>query len=244
VNNEPIDIVLIGWKRENFTARSIDAIAKNTTHPIKLTLILNEGISGEEVPAKTGITSFSNIVILSDNWGLEPAKNIGMSFVKSKYFISTDNDCLPMKPNEKGDWLTQLVELMDSHPEYGAISCRTQVMIGTGNIFDGHEDEDLLEFPHPGGSLRIMRTDLVKKIGGWRNDMRGRGSEEKYICEKIHQAGYKTGFAVKVKCYHLFGDGKHDWGYFGMKPEEHFHNDVAHPALDNPDDVEELKNYE
>jgi GT2 family glycosyltransferase len=146
-----------------------------------------------------------------------------------------------MKPNENGDWLSQLVELMDNNPDYGAISCRTQVMIGTGNIFEGHEEEDLLEFPHPGGSLRIMRTDLVKKIGGWRKDVGGRGSEEKYICGKIHEAGFKTGFAVKVKCYHLFGDS--NWGYEDMKPEEHGHTPIYHPAL-NGDDQEELKNYE
>lgn len=237
---EPVDIVMVAWKRENFTYRTINAIAKNTKYPFRLTLIQNE-CNKDENFTNPNIT---NQVRLEENWGLEPAKNIGMSFVKSKYFISTDNDCLPMKPNEKGDWLSQLVELMDKNPDYGAISCRTQVMIGTGNIFEGHEDEDLLEFPHPGGSLRIMRTDLVKKVGGWRKDVGGRGSEEKYISEKIHQAGFKTGFAVKVKCYHLFGDGKHDWGYSGMKPEEHFHNDVAHPVLDNPDDVEELKNYE
>ena len=232
--NEPVDIVMVAWKREDFTIRSQETIMHNTLYPFSLTTIYNESL-GDEVKRS------HNLVSLDDNIGLEPAKNIGMSFVKSKYFISTDNDCLPMKPNEKGDWLTQLVELMDSHPEYGAISCRTQVMIGTGNIFEGHEDEDIVEFPHPGGSLRIMRTDLVKKIGGWRNDMKGRGSEEKYISEKIHQAGFKTGFAVKVKCYHLFGDG--NWGYGEMKAEEHGHTPIWHPAL-NGDDKVELLNYE
>ena len=234
---EPVDIVMVSWKREDFTKRVLEAIKNNTIHPFRLTLVNNES-TGWMSPIIT------NSVNLKENWGLEPAKNIGMSFVKSKYFISTDNDCLPMKPNEKGDWLSQLVELMDKNPEYGAISCRTQVMIGTGNIFEGHEDEDLLEFPHPGGSLRIMRTDLVKKIGGWRNDVGGRGTEEKYISGKIHEAGFRTGFAVKVKCYHLFGEGNHDWGYTGMKPEEHYHNDVSHPVLDNPDNAEELKEYE
>ena len=234
---EPVDIVMVSWKREDFTKRVLEAIKNNTIHPFRLTLVNNES-TGWMSPIIT------NSVNLKENWGLEPAKNIGMSFVKSKYFISTDNDCLPMKPNEKGDWLSQLVKLMDKNPEYGAISCRTQVMIGTGNIFEGHEDEDLLEFPHPGGSLRIMRTDLVKKIGGWRNDVGGRGTEEKYISGKIHEAGFRTGFAVKVKCYHLFGEGKHDWGYTGMKPEEHYHNDVSHPVLDNPDNAEELKEYE
>jgi len=241
MNKEPLDIIMVAWKRPDFTSRSLKAILENTKYPFRLHLIINEApvINGMLIVGMDDV--YESVTMLKDNIGLEPAKNLGLFFAKSKYFISTDNDILPMKPNEKGDWLTQLVDLAEQNPDYGAISCRTQVMIGTGNIFSGKEEQDIVEFPHPGGSLRIMRTDLVKKLGGWRNDMKGRGSEEKYIGEKIREAGYKTGFATKVKCYHLFGEK--NWGYGDMPIEEHGHTKIWHPALDG-DSPEKLKEYE
>jgi len=70
----------------------------------------------------------------------------------------------------------------------------------------------------------------------------GRGSEEKYIGEKIRAAGYKTGFATNIRCYHLFGDDG-NWGYGDLKPEEHGHTPIWHPALKG-DRKEVLSDYE
>ena len=232
---KPISIIMVAWKREEFTKRSIWAIKNNTHYPYRLTVIVNE--SGE--PFRRNLAD--NWVYLKKNWGLEPAKNLGMNFVKSRLFVSTDNDILPMKPNEKGCWLTQLVELMKKYPNYAAISSRTQVMIGTEDIFGGKEEQDIVEFPHPGGSLRIMRTKPVRQIG-WRKEVKLRGAEERWIGSSLRNKGWKTGFATKVKSYHLFGDDE-NWGYGDMKPQEHGHQPVWHPALKG-DDLEELKNYE
>jgi hypothetical protein len=146
-----------------------------------------------------------------------------------------------MKPDKDGDWLSKLNKLIFENPDFGAISSRTQVMIGTGNIFDGHEDEDIVEFPWPGGSLRLMNTQAVRDAGGWRDDAPSRGSEERHIGQGLHLLEYKTGFAVKVKCYHLFGSG--NWGYGEMLPEEHGHNPVCHPLIQNGDDQNDIKEY-
>ena len=90
-----------------------------------------------------------------------------------------------------------------------------------------------------------MRTQAVKDVGGWDRKAEGRGSEEKYICEKLRSGDWKTGFAVKVKCLHLFGDKETDrWGYpKDWTPEQTGHSDVYHPALINGDDPEEIKEY-
>lgn len=239
-----ISIVMVTWNRQEITEEAIRAIAKNTITPSRLIVIDNDS----DNPMKVRLRELQEqgfihrLVELHENKGLEPAKNIGMQYVESDLFISTDNDCLPMKVDKDGDWLSKLVNLMSQYPEYGAISCRTQVMVGSGNIYDGHEDEDVVEFPWPGGSLRIMRTNLINEIGGWRNEVPSRGQEERYIGEKIREFGYTTGFATKVKCYHMFGkDG--NWGYGHVQPSEHGHSPVSHPAIQNGDDDEEIKEY-
>jgi hypothetical protein len=236
------DIVMVSWGRKDMTELAIMSINKHTFTPYRLTVIDNysSGDMREMLIELRDGGLIDNLVLLETNIGLEPAKNLGMSFVGSDIFISTDNDCLPMKPDKDGDWLSKMVALMENNLDYGAIACRTQVMVGTGNIFEDKEDQDIVDFPWPGGSLRAMRKNIVDIIGGWRNDVISRGSEEKYICGEIHDLGYKTGFATHIRCYHMFGNG--NWGYGEMLPEEHGHNPVSHPAIQNGDG-DEIKEY-
>ena len=188
------------------------------------------------------------------NHGLEYARQILLEeHGDGNYIICVDNDCLPppMLPDRIGggvDWIEQLTNLMERYEDYAAISCRTQVMIGSGNIFEHTENQDITEFPHPGGSLRIMRTSAVREVGGWSKESSGRGSEEKYICGKLREAGYKTGFATHIPTLHLFGlRGEHGtdrWGYDeAMKPEETGHSDIWHPALEHGDSFEDVEQY-
>ena len=236
---EKIDISLVTWNRPDITKKCIEAIEKSTIHPYRL-IVIDNGSKQETRDLLWNLYTEKKIdllVLLEKNYGLEYAKNVGLSYVKSKYHISTDNDLIPQV-----GWLGRLIDLMDKNPKYAAIACRTQVMIGTGNIYDKKEKQDIVEFPHPGGSLRIMRTDFVKAAGGWRDDEPLRGSEEKHICSKLHEMGYKTGFAVKVKCYHMFGKDE-NWGYGKLKPEKHGHTPVWHPAIQGGDNEEDMNKW-
>lgn len=247
-NDLPVDILMVTWNRPEITELSIRTLAKNTITPSRLIVVDNksEDKMRDMLFAMTQESFISEIIFLDNNIGLEPARNIGLSSIKSKYFVCCDNDILPEKPVSNEDWLSRLINLMDKNPDYGAIACRTQVMIGTGNIFeeaDKNPSIELVEFSHPGSSLRMMRTDLTKWLGGWRNEVRGRGQEEMYICGELRKQNYKTGFAKNIKCYHMFG--KSNWGYSEeLKPEEHGHSSgVWHPAIINGDDENEIRQY-
>lgn len=188
------------------------------------------------------------LCILDKNIGLEGAREYALkNCTQSNYFVCLDNDCLAPKPIDGYDWLDQMMELMQKYEDYAAISMRTQVMIGTGNIFEEADknEDDIIDFPHPGGSFRIMDTRAVELVLGWSEARPGRGMEERLICGKLREAGFKTAFAVKIRCLHLFGtrgDNPTDrWGYDkDLKPEDTGHSDIAHPALTNGDDPEEM----
>lgn len=213
-------IVLTTWKRESITFKMLDALKKNTETPYKLIIIDN----GSAPWYQADYLKYADVYVkLDENKGLEYAKNLGMQFVDSEYFISTDNDILPYAYSP--DWLYRLYELMEKNPEYGAIACRPQILVGTGNIFDKHEDQEILEFSHVPGYLRIMRTDLVNKLGAWNDKRPLRGHEEYWISEKIRDMGMKVGWATNVRCWHLFGDN--NWGYGGVTPEQHGHTPVS-----------------
>ena len=247
----PIDIQLVTWNRPKMTELAIETLYHNTDPQNFRLVVLDNGSEKETTDmlidyAERGY--IDELHMWDTNAGLEAARQyLLFKTTESKYFISMDNDCLPPPKIEGVDWVTRLVELMDKYEVFGAISARTQVMIGTGNIFEeaDMDDDELVEFPHPGGSLRIMSTNATKEVGGWDAQRPGRGAEERYIGAKLNEAGYRTAFAVDVRCLHLFGtrgDNPTDrWGYDkDLEPSDTGHNDVSHPALTNGDDYEEV----
>lgn len=250
-SNTKIDIILVTWGREYITKLCIDSITRNTKRSNYRLIVIDNCSPQSMVNMLIQLYTdkkIDELVLNNKNYGLEYARNQGLKLAKNhQYIICADNDCLAPPKNGKRDWIDELRDLMMKYDEYAAISARTQVMIGTGNIFE-HADEDgsdIVEFAHPGGSYRIMYKPAVEKVGGWRDEEPGRGSEERYICGKLHELGYKTAFAVNVKTLHLFGDKQSDrWGYpKDWKPEDTGHSDIWHPVLEAGDDPEEIKKY-
>lgn len=222
--NNKIDIVFTTWKREKISDLALTALKRNTRTPYRLIIIDN---GSNDINRSLYNQQADIYVRLDRNMGLEYAKWLGMTFVESPYFVSMDNDILVYDYKEQ-DWLSQLRDLMNKNPDYGAISLRPQVLVGTGNIF--HErTEEIIPFSHAPGYGRIMRTHMVKEVGGWSDKRPLRGHEEYWIGEKFAEKGYKMGFANYIKCWHMFGDNTTDkWGYNkDMKPEDHGHNEVA-----------------
>jgi len=133
----------------------------------------------------------------------------------SPYYICTDPDIIPQ--NTDPDWLAQLIDLADRHPEYAAIALRPHVMIGDNAAKMFQDSPEVRERDHVGAVLRLMRTEAVREVGGWRQDYvkPSRNNEEWYICGKLRKAGWKVGYARDIRAIHLFGEGDDEdpWGY-------------------------------
>lgn len=247
-----VDIHFVSWNRPKITELAIRTIARNTkSGNYRLTVLDNgSGKKQQDMLRKLQKEGYiDSLVLWDENKGLEKARDhLLRTHADGRYFICADNDCLPVPMQRIGtsrtDWVESLVMLMRLNPGYAAIACRTQVMIGSGNIFDGMEDQLIVDFPHPGGSLRIMRTQATLDVGGWEGKP-GRGAEERWVCGQLREFGWKTGFAVQIPTLHLFGLKDTDrWGYDkDLNPEDTGHSDVSHPALSNGDDLEEIKKY-
>ena len=218
-----VDICLTTWRREEISRLCIETLKKNTTTPYRLIVIDN----GSEKDFSNWLNDNSDIYVrLDKNIGLESAKHIGMEFVESELFISTDNDILVPKD---GDWLASLISLKERNPDFASISLRPQVLVGTGDIF-GVNPPEVKEFTHVPGYMRLMETKLVKDLGAWNDKRELRGHEEYWISERIIAAGRKCGWASNIHCYHLFGDD--NWGYKEMPTQEHGHSPTQLPKDD------------
>lgn len=230
----PIDVVVTTWKREWMTDLCLQALRMNTQTPFRLIIIDN----GSDSPFQTSYLYSSDIYVKLDrNYGLEYAKNLGMKFVESEYFVSMDNDIMVYK--YEPDWLDQIIKLLDSHAEYIAIAPRPQILVATGMRMFETTDE-IVPFGHVPGYARVMRSQWVKDMGAWGDTRPGRGHEEMWIGEKATQQGVKMGWANYIKCWHLFGrEDTDEWGYpKGMTPDQHGHNPVW-PMPKN--DIEEIQ---
>lgn len=248
-----INLHLVSWNRPKITELVIKTIKRNTKRSNYHLAVLDNGSDLETKEMLIRLQDngmIDEIHSMDTNAGLESARQyllLSNTYPEDEYFICVDSDCLPPPIKDGKDWTERLVELMQKYEGYAAISARTQVMIGTGEIFAEADEagDDILDFPHPGGSLRIMDVKAVREVGGWDRNEPGRGAEERYISGKLHEAGYKTAFAVNVQTLHLFGLKDTDrWGYDkDLKPEDTGHSDISHPALTNGDDCEEVAKY-
>lgn len=254
---KPIDIFITAYLRPSLTGETIRYLKTRTKYPYRLFLINNDGRNGVG-----GNSQFEDdvdyMITMSKNMGIHAAWNTALALAESDYFITTDNDIYvpdlfvshegyPISPNYEPDWLERMVKFMDERPDYGAISLHPHILIGDVS-FDPNDPEDVKEVGHCGAVMRIMRREAVQKTSGWEHKIEaGRNHEEKWICGKLKELGYKVGRTTRLRAYHPFGrtnvdsEGKviGNWGYpKEITPAMQGHNpDLAEYVLqfDQPD---------
>jgi len=223
-----IDIVCVTFNRLEHTKAFIGHLVERTTTPYRLIVVDNNSTDGtQEYLMNLKLDGvIGHLILLQENYGIHAAKNAGLALVRSEpYYIDTDNDllCAKLEP----DWISQLVDLMDKNPQYGAISCRPQVLVGNG---DGAFENpgEVIKFDHVGAHLRIMRTQAVRDAKGWEKTWEAkRNHEDVYIARELEKLGFDTGYAKNVRCWHQFSK---NWGYEDLKLEEHGHNEMWPPS--------------
>jgi glycosyltransferase involved in cell wall biosynthesis len=214
-----IDLVMTTYNRIDFTKKSIQYIKERTTTPYRLIVVDNNSNDGsQEILYKLKQDgTIHHLILLEENYGIHMAKNYGLALVRSeRYYIDTDNDllCAKLQP----DWISSLISLMDAYPKFGAISCRPQILVGRGGKeFD--VPEEVVKFNHTGAHLRIMRTEVVRSVGGW---------EKTWTANRNHEDSFIAGKLQKdVRCFHMFGT---NWGYKDIPIGVHGHREMWPPA--------------
>lgn len=222
-----VDIFITAYLRPSYTAETVRYLKTRTKSPYRLFLIDQGGNEWAK-------DSVDHYIQLRPQVGIHAAWNLALSLAESEYFITSDNDIYvpdlggTVIDNEtyslkaEPDWLGQLVGFMDERPDFGAISLHPHVFIGAAGI-DPSDPEDVKERNMCGAVMRIMRTEAVRKVGGWEHIIEaGRNHEERTICTRLQDAGYKVGITSRIRAFHPFGE---NWGYPPeFTPEMQKHN--------------------
>jgi len=236
MGNQIIDIAALSCNRRRITRLFITELKRRTTTPHRLIVFDNGSEDGSDkmLLELYGDGLIDRLALLNENTGVNWGFNQLLKVVTSSpYYICTDADIIPCSPVDGRDWLSRLIELADAHPEFGAISCRPHIFIG--GIPNWDESHEVIEVPWAGAALRLMRTDVVRQVGGWENVKRpSRDGEERWISDRLHEAGYKVGYSRDLGCIHVWGDeafGEDPWGYpEEMRPQDHGHREIWPPA--------------
>ncbi len=229
-----IDIAMLTCNRARLTKIVIEELEWRTLTDHRL-IVVDNG-SDDDTPdmlidlKDRGL--IDELALLPDNTGVHWGHNTLLEMVKSDLYVSADNDLVPQSPVHGMDWLAMLVDLAGMHAEYAAVACRPHVMIGDNVNKMFADAPPIKERPHVGAHLRLMRTEAVRKVGGWQHRKRpSRNHEEKWICGRLRKAGWKVGYARDVRVIHLFGQddlGEDYWGYTAGTHHEG-HRDVWPP---------------
>jgi GT2 family glycosyltransferase len=228
-----IHICMLTCNRRRITETSIRAIRTRTTTPHRLLVLDNGSVDGSAdlVKALAAEGLVDGYELSPDNNGVHWGFNRLLELASSPLYVCTDNDIIPPVPKDGVDWLARLLALAERNLEFAAIACRPHVMIGDNADRMFADAPEIVQRDHVGAVLRLMRTDLVREVGGWRKVRQAsRNNEEWYICGRLRKAGHRVGYARDVRVIHLFGEGDDEdpWGYpLGV---EHGHKDRWPPV--------------
>jgi hypothetical protein len=194
----PVDIIMLAHNRLEHLVATVDALEAHTHTPYRLTVVDNA--SGPEVrnwlAANRG--RFERIIWSTENEMLG-AFNRGMAHATSDPFIVTDPDLVV--PDLEPCWLTQMLGMMERHPDFGLIGIgldqsnlppvQEPEHLSGDEIVDGEIVERFV-----GSTFQLIRRDALREP--YRTDHK--------TCLAVRAACYRVGWALDVRALHLGWD--------------------------------------
>jgi GT2 family glycosyltransferase len=243
-------VVVPTFNRPQQLANCLDALATQTLPKECFEVIVVD--DGGSQPL-TGITeSFAGRLhikfLRQPNGGCASARQLGIDNAEGEYLAFTDDDCHPAP-----DWLTQIDRALIETPACalggqtinGAFSNpwaeATQSIVST-LIASGLDASGCVRFA-PTSNLSFPK-DSFFAIGGVDRSWRISGGEDRDLCTRWRQAGFRIRYEPSAKVFHFhhltwrtflrqhFHYGRGGWCYYTMKsPSPPFESLSLYPAL-------------
>jgi len=206
-----IDIFMTTWQREKFTHKSIDMIHERTEPGSFQLHVFDNNSDSKMREYLLQLLSEKKIVSLhldSRNTGCLYNKGVFHMMVEStqKYYCLTDNDVLP--PKLSPDWLSQMIGIMDAHPELAFLVPQIPPQWLQGPDLS-QVKEDIVYCKAVGNTFKIVRrsafpiSEFMPVLGAYGDDA--------LVCEQVKLRNYKVAFCRNIFCFHA-GQCE-NWGY-------------------------------
>jgi GT2 family glycosyltransferase len=206
---KPTPIFISSFFRKDMTKRAIREIHERTAPGSFEIHLYDNGSDQETQDFLIGLLREKKIVSLvldSRNTGCLYNKGVyhAMTEVDCPYLCVSDNDIYP--PKLTPDWLSQVVSIMDRHPEIGMLAPQLPPQW----LQEPYQvTEDVVYSKAIGNTLKIIRrsafpVDTFKpKLGEYGDDG--------LVSQQMTQRGWKVAFCRSIYCLHA-GQCE-NWGY-------------------------------
>ena len=206
-----IDIFMTTWKRLGFTRNAVQLIHDRTDpDTFRLHIFDNDGDyhMQQYLLSLLSLGAITSLHLDSRNTGCLYNKGIFHMSVESgqKYYVVTDNDIYP--PKLTPDWLSQMVEIMDAHPNLAFLTpqCPPQFLSepDMNRVMD-----DIVYCKAVGNIFKLVRRKAFPlqlfqpALGAYGDDG--------LVCDMVKTYNYESAFCRNIFAYHA-GQCE-NWGY-------------------------------
>jgi len=222
-NNRPIaSVIVLNWNGKRFLGKCLASLLDQNCSNYEVLLVDNGSSDNsiEFVCAHFGDNPKLRIVPLDYNYGFSKGNNLGMSCARGKYIIMLNNDT-EVKPT----FVSELVNVAESDPTIGSVSCKIVHYDGTtwfGQYFTHrgfivpffmqYFSRELLNelYTHPSTNLAnsgcavLYSSDLIVKIGGFDEDF-WTDWEDYDLGFRTNISGYRSVYIPVPLVLHLGG---------------------------------------
>lgn len=131
-----VSIIIVNWNGEKFIEDCFNSLRAQSYKNFEIVLVDNSSTDGS-LPLAKRLASALNLnvkfVELDRNAGFAGGNNEGLKYSSGQYIALLNTDTIADK-----DWLKNLVEAMESHPEVGI--CASKLIVDGENVIDSAGD--------------------------------------------------------------------------------------------------------
>lgn len=219
-------IVILNWNGEKFLRQFLPTLVENTNSELARICIIDNGSTDGSLQFLSENFSQIQLVKLDKNYGFAGGYNRGLKEIDAEYFMLLNSDVEVGK-----DWISPLMELMDSDPtigvcgpklidynnrekfeyagaaggyidKYGYPFCRGRVFESLETDKGQHNtQEDCLWIS---GAALFIRSKLFFEVGGFDDDFFAH-QEEIDLCWRVQNSGFRVVCEPKSEIYHVGG---------------------------------------
>lgn len=220
-----VSVIILNWNGERLLRRFLPSVAASMPECARL-IVADNGSTDSSLELLR--TEFPEVEVMAfdTNLGFAEGYNRALAAVNTPYSVLLNSDVAA-----DSDWVTPLLEFMETHPEAGAVQPKILSLADPakfeyagacggfidrhgypycrGRIFDSVETDSgqydtLAEVSWASGAALVVRTELYNRLGGL--DPRFFAHmEEIDLCWRMRLAGYRIFAVPSARVLHLGG---------------------------------------
>lgn len=113
-----VSVIIVNWNGKKFLSDCLEGLRRQTFNDFLTVLIDNASEDGSLEFVRANYPEVKTLS-LTQNFGFAIANNIAIKALNSKYVALLNNDAVP-----HADWLRNLLQSLDSHPEAGFVASK------------------------------------------------------------------------------------------------------------------------